>query len=61
MRLLRVVAVVGVTLAVSIPAFADEALVIDSVDITNAPEMSLIISVPAEVVAMDPAASDFAV
>ncbi len=61
MRLLRVVAVVGVTLAVSIPAFADEGLVIDSVDITNAPEMSLVISVPAEVAAADPAASDFAV
>jgi len=60
-RLLRVVAVVGVTLAVSIPAFADEGLVIDSIDITNAPEMSLVISVPAEVAAADPAASDFAV
>jgi len=60
-RLLRVVAVVGVTLAVSIPAFADEGLVLDSIDLTNAPEMSLIISVPAEVAAMDPAASDFAV
>jgi tight adherence protein B len=55
------VAVVGVTLAVSIPAFADEGLVIDSIDITNAPEMSLVISVPAEVAAADPAASDFAV
>ena len=59
--MLRVIAVVCVVVAISIPALADEGLVIDSVDITNAPQMSLIISVPAEVVAMDPAASDFAV
>ena len=61
MRLLRVMAVACVALAISIPAFAEEGLVIDSVDITNAPEMSLVISVPAEVAATDPIASDFAV
>ena len=61
MRLLRVIAVVCVVVAISIPALADEGLVIDSIDITNAPQMSLIISIPAEVAATDPAAADFAV
>lgn len=61
MRPLGAIAVVFVALAISIPALAEEGLVIESVDITNAPEMSLVISIPAEVVATDPVASDFAV
>lgn len=61
MRLLRVAAAAGVVLAMSAPAFAGDGVAIESVDLTNAPELSLVVSVPGEVAAVEPTADDFAV
>ncbi len=61
MRTLRFVGAACLVLVTAAPAFAGQGVVIDSVDLTNAPEMSLVISVPAEVAATQPIAADFAV
>ncbi len=61
MRLLRAAAAACVVLAVSAPALAGEGIVIDSIDLDSAPRVSLIISVPGDVVAAEPGAEDFAV
>jgi len=60
-RLLRATAAACLVLAISLPAFAAEGVVIESVDLDNAPELSLVISVPATVAAAEPVAADFAV
>ena len=61
MRLLRATAVACLVLAIALPAFAADEVLIESVDLDNAPELSFVISVPAEIAAAEPVAEDFAV
>jgi len=60
-KFIRAAAAACLVLAISLPAFAAEGLVIESVDLDNAPELSLVLSVPAAVAAAAPVAADFAV
>jgi tight adherence protein B len=59
--LIRAAAAACLMLAITLPAFAAEGVVIEAVDLADAPELSFVISVPAAVAAAEPVAADFAV